>query len=703
VQAEEERKRRQVEQARLVAERGRRRAMLAAAVAGLLLLTVLAGAGLWYQQHQAAQAADEKERQLERQHQRDLTEQNIAAALMQARQHRAELHRQLAKPGGVFHLLNQPLEWKHQLDLIRESLKHASEVEAGATDAIDRKWRKGIQALEELVKIDEADRQLALDLEKVSEEKAIWVNGSLDHTAADPRYSKIFQKTGLAIDRRETRELTTRIQNSPIKEKLLATLDDWALSAWVAGKRDLAKRLLTVARRMDPGPWGDEVRDLNVWQDEKKLQQLVTRLQESSKTKGGQEQLSPQMLHLIGLLLPEQGGAESWLRQAVRAHPADFWLNFELANVLYSKKNKEALGYFRVALVLRPRCTVAHINLGLLLKARKDYTGAIYHYEKAIKIDPRNVEAHNNLGVALHDQGQFAAAIPYFKKALDIKPTHADAHVNWGNALARLKDFDGAIAQYKQALRFNPKHAPAHCNIGHLLAEKGYFGEALEYLQKGHELGSRQSGWIYNSAGWIKQCQELLQLDEQMQAVRQGRAQAGGSQELLAFANLCKRHKKYYATAARFYADALALKPQLAQDIKDPARYQAICCSVLAAAGQGLDAAALSATVKSKLRQQALDWLRMDLKRIRQELLPASAQGGEKKNAKGYLFAPANQATAKSPDRLWAKRQLSVWQNDLDLASVRLREELARLPAAEQQAWQRFWKDVAQLQTQAQP
>jgi hypothetical protein len=49
-----------------------------------------------------------------------------------------------------------------------------------------------------------------------------------------------------------------------------------------------------------------------------------------------------------------------------------------------------------------------------------------------------------------------------------------------------------------------------------------------------------------------------------------------------------------------------------------------------------------------------------------------------------------------------AREALRHWQKDADLASVRDKDALDQLPAAERDAWQRLWADVAALLKRAQ-
>ena len=85
--------------------------------------------------------------------------------------------------------------------------------------------------------------------------------------------------------------------------------------------------------------------------------------------------------------------------------------------------------------------------------------------------------------------------------------------------LMQKQAWDEAIAAAREAIRCKPDLAQAHCNLGHLLQKKGQLREALEALQRGHELGSKNPSWRYPSAQWIQECQELLKESEAKQGV----------------------------------------------------------------------------------------------------------------------------------------------------------------------------------------
>jgi eukaryotic-like serine/threonine-protein kinase len=121
----------------------------------------------------------------------------------------------------------------------------------------------------------------------------------------------------------------------------------------------------------------------------------------------------------------------------------------------------------------------------------------------------------------------------------------------------------------------------------------------------------------------------------------------------------------------RLWAEALASDPKLGDDRQAQHRYNAARATALAGAGQGKDEPPLDDATKSKLRRQALDWLKAEL----------AAWGKLLESGQPGIIV----------------QTLSHWQKDTDLAGIRDQAALAKLPAEEQKAFTRLWADVATL------
>jgi hypothetical protein len=168
-------------------------------------------------------------------------------------------------------------------------------------------------------------------------------------------------------------------------------------------------------------------------------------------------------------------------------------------------------------------------------------------------------------------------------------------------------------------------------------------------------------------------CERLLALEKRLPVVLAGKEEPKDNVDRLDLAQVCFL-KKLTVSAARLYADAFAADPKVADDLKAGFRYAAACSAALAGCGQGQDAGKLDNQERARLRQQALVWLRADLKLWTRQV------------DKGQPQALA-----------LASKTLQHWQKETNLAELRVEKALAKLPEAAQQAWRQLWTDVATL------
>ena len=362
-------------------------------------------------------------------------------------------------------------------------------------------------------------------------------------------------------------------------------------------------------------------------------------------------------------------------RKAIQIEPRLAEAHNNLGNALKAKGQwDEAIASYRKAIELDPKLALAYNGLGAILcDGKRDYDAAIASFRKAIALDPKVPDYHDNLGNALQGKGQWDEAIASYRKAIALDPQLAMAHHYLGNALGQKGQWDEAIACWRKAIELDPKHAEAHCNLGHALRSQGLFAESLAALQRAHELGTKQSGWPYPSAVWVREAERLATLEGKLPALLRGEFQPKDAAERLILVRVCQA-KKLHAAAARLSAHAFAADPKLADDLQAQHRYSASCHAALAAAGQGEDAGKLDDKEKVRLRKQTLDWLRADLalytKRI--ESGPPAA-------------------------RTSVQQTLKHWHQDSDLAGIRDAAALAKLPAQERTDCQQLWADVAAL------
>jgi tetratricopeptide (TPR) repeat protein len=395
-------------------------------------------------------------------------------------------------------------------------------------------------------------------------------------------------------------------------------------------------------------------------------------------------------------------GAVAAYRKALAIDPqsAIAWNN--LGNALADQQDLPgAVAAYHKALALKPQSAEVWTNLGTALCAEKKVKAAVAAFEKAVTIDPQNAGAWNSLGVALADQKDLKGAVFAYRKALAINPQLAPAWYNLGTNLLAQKDLPGAVDAFQRVLALRPEYAEANCNLGLTLREQGRFADALKYLEKGHQLGSRRPGWSFPSPRWVQQCRLFLKQEQRADALVRGAAKPNGPDELLQLAQFCQRYQRP-CTAARLYAAAFTARPGLADDLAKGYRGQAALAAARAAAGQGLDADKLTAAENVKLRQLALDWLQADLKLLIQTVADYQAgTGKENPSSASSLQELTKQVKRTDPaDLLRVWDRLQDWLEHPDLAGLRDPRALAKLAADEQESWQQFWSDVQTLQAQ---
>jgi hypothetical protein len=192
-------------------------------------------------------------------------------------------------------------------------------------------------------------------------------------------------------------------------------------------------------------------------------------------------------------------------------------------------------------------------------------------------------------------------------------------------------------------------------------------------MRRGHELGSKERGWTWPSAQWVRDTEQWLAVERKLPGLLSGELKPVDGREALLAGKLCDSQKKRFGAAARFYAAAFAADRKLAEDLQAGNRYKAACTAALASAGEGSDADELDADRRRELRQQALDWLRAEL-----DAWSSSIRW--------------NPLSFRS-----AAETLSHWLTSPDLSAVRDEVSLAELSPDEQLAWKQLWSDVEAL------
>ena len=157
-----------------------------------------------------------------------------------------------------------------------------SEAGAALEQARSRLGDGGPFWLYPVVEAARRDHQFLVRLETIRLNRSTLAEGQLHHGAllrfnkarADRDYAEAFRDQGLGEPPDDPEGVAARVRASKWVAHIVAALDDWAVCAADPARQDW---LLGVARRADPDPWRDRVRDPAAWRDGKALAELARR------------------------------------------------------------------------------------------------------------------------------------------------------------------------------------------------------------------------------------------------------------------------------------------------------------------------------------------------------------------------------------------------------------------------------------------
>jgi tetratricopeptide (TPR) repeat protein len=354
-----------------------------------------------------------------------------------------------------------------------------------------------------------------------------------------------------------------------------------------------------------------------------------------------------------------------------------------------------------------------HAISGRLPGHAADHIGVHIALEDAVRTNPG---LRSKIGSFMYtaDQRWLQERVAFWRGLLSHDPGNADTHFLCSKALYQFKAAqDEALRAIREGIRLRPADPAGHFQIGRVYTQMGRYEDAALAFQRGHtwllrHLPALHAGRAvavgttplranpvvvaitllangayldsdrFSSAGWVKDAQRLERQERKLLAVLAGKERPAAAAERIEFARMCEA-KQRYRDALRFYAEAFAERPELADNPNPQHRYNAACAAALAGCGGGKDALLFECAERAGWRKQALGWLRSDLAAWQRRM-----------------------DTGHAPDRAVVVRTFRHWQRDSDLAGVRGSEAIAKLPADEREVWTQLWGEVAALLNKAQ-
>jgi serine/threonine protein kinase/tetratricopeptide (TPR) repeat protein len=371
--------------------------------------------------------------------------------------------------------------------------------------------RAGPEALRAKIRQARADAEMLWELDAIRLRQAESKEGNMFNLAgADAQYATAFRDYGIDAAVMEPAEGAARVRSSAIREALLAGLDAW-MQVKPAADPERA-RLRAVADGADDSAWRRAFREAALTNDPQKLKAVAEREEALGQP--------PAVLAWLGSVLDDAGlprEAAALLRQAQQRHPADFWINYNLGHVLLFRPrlhtSEEAVGYFRVAVAIRPGSAEAQSILGLALLWKGDVNTAVTFYRRATALDPKFAVVHANLARALLFKGDLDGAVASFRGVVRLLPDNAGAHSELGDALLRQGKDAEAEAEWREAIRLHPDDDNAHRNLRAPLGRQGKRAGAEAASREGprfqpeHFRLHRAVGWELSKQGKVHEAE----------------------------------------------------------------------------------------------------------------------------------------------------------------------------------------------------
>jgi len=146
---------------------------------------------------------------------------------------------------------------------------------------------------------------------------------------------------------------------------------------------------------------------------------------------------------------------------------------------------KEAVGYFKKTLELKPDYDLAVINMAQAYRQLGDDDAALAGFERYLELDPKDAFVRYQIGEIWLDRGDRAKAEELFQLALQLDPNVAAAKNALGVIALERGDVDTAERLIREALTTKSTVRLAHYNLALVAEKRGDLrGAEREYVEE---------------------------------------------------------------------------------------------------------------------------------------------------------------------------------------------------------------------------
>ena len=181
----------------------------------------------------------------------------------------------------------------------------------------------------------------------------------------------------------------------------------------------------------------------------------------------------------------DDAGLADALRGALRVDPRHPGALHALAELCHRRgADAEAAGLMQRLVALRPGDAALRNDLGNLLLATGNLSGAVVAYRGPLDLAPDFAEAQFNLAVALARGGRARESLALLEGVCERAPEDAPARTELGNALLHLHHTQAAARAFRAALGMDPESADACGGLAAVALAGGARDEARHWLNE---------------------------------------------------------------------------------------------------------------------------------------------------------------------------------------------------------------------------
>jgi serine/threonine-protein kinase len=153
-----------------------------------------------------------------------------------------------------------------------------------------------------------------------------------------------------------------------------------------------------------------------------------------------------------------------------------------MGTAIYQDDPREALGYYRTALAIRPQLAIMYDSIGFMYSQQKRWQEALAYFKKSIELEPGDAVSHNNYAWALNGDGQLPEAVAQSLEAIRCDPGYDLARDVLAFTYIQQHRYEEALKEARVFLRLaRPKFLPlARSRVLELLLLIGRDSEARD-------------------------------------------------------------------------------------------------------------------------------------------------------------------------------------------------------------------------------